>query len=79
LENSLGAVWLERWSWWSPTIFRYIPIPAVALSSNLNYNKPRIPILKINKMKNITKSIIALFAVVALSCSVEDVQTRNQE
>jgi hypothetical protein len=25
-------------------------------------------------MKNITKSIIALFAVVALSCSVEDVQ-----
>jgi hypothetical protein len=24
-------------------------------------------------MKNITKSIIALFAVVALSCSVEDV------
>jgi hypothetical protein len=28
------------------------------------------------KMKNITKSIIALFAVVALSCSVEDVQDR---
>ncbi|HEX9150898.1 MAG TPA: SusE domain-containing protein, partial [Flavobacterium sp.] len=27
-------------------------------------------------MKNITKSIIALFAVVALSCSVEDVQNR---
>ncbi|MFE3847090.1 SusE domain-containing protein [Flavobacterium sp. LB3P45] len=27
-------------------------------------------------MKNITKSIIALFAVVALSCSVEDVQDR---
>jgi hypothetical protein len=60
---------LERWScWWiTNTIFqRYIPIPAVALSSNLNYNKTRIlTILKINKMKNITKSIIALFAVVA--------------
>nr|WP_314898333.1 SusE domain-containing protein [uncultured Flavobacterium sp.] len=28
-------------------------------------------------MKNITKSIIALFAVVALSCSVEDVQDRS--
>jgi hypothetical protein len=28
-------------------------------------------------MKNITKSIIALFAVVALSCSVEDVQDRR--
>jgi hypothetical protein len=27
-------------------------------------------------MKNITRSIIALFAVVALSCSVEDVQDR---
>ena len=27
-------------------------------------------------MKNITKSIIALFAVLALSCSVEDVQDR---
>jgi hypothetical protein len=27
-------------------------------------------------MKNINKSIIALFAVVALSCSVEDVQDR---
>jgi hypothetical protein len=58
---------MEGGVFWIPTqSFRDLfPIPAVALSSNskLQQNQDTNN-LKINKMKNITKSIIALFAVV---------------
>jgi hypothetical protein len=57
--------------------FRDLFLFSFSLSSNSNYNKTQdTNNLKLIKMKNITRSIIALFAVVALSCSVEDVQDR---